>query len=103
MAFQKKNEDLKTKVLDLNSKLLQVEWEKQELANKVTSHIVPIATQDIDAEELADSLSQIYLKEHEISTLKEEKKSLEKVNKEYQDKNAKLKDMLKGKLVLQSS
>ena len=46
MAFQRKNEDLKNEVLDLKSKLLQVEQEKQELANKVASHIVPIATQD---------------------------------------------------------
>ena len=103
MAFQKKNEDLKNEVLDLKSKLLQVEQEKQELESKVSSHIVPIATQDIDAEGLVDSLSQISLKEKEISTLKEEKKALEKANKEYQDKNAKLKDRLKGKSVLQSA
>ena len=83
MAFQKKNEDLKNEVLDLKSKLLQAKQEKQELESKVASHIVPIATQDIVAEGLADSLSQISLKEKEISTLKEEKKSLEKANKEY--------------------
>ena len=35
--------------------------------------------------------------------MKEAKKSLEKSNKEYQDKNAKLKDRLKGKSVLQST
>ena len=63
MAFQKKNDDLKNEVLDLKSKLLQDEQEKQELASKVASHIVPIATQDIDVEELDDSLSQISLKE----------------------------------------
>ena len=100
MAFQKKNEDLENEVLDLKSKLLQAEHEKQELASKVASHIVPIATQDIDAEGLVDSLSQISLKGKEISTLKEEKKDLEKANKKYQDKNAKLKDRLKGKSVL---
>ena len=33
--------------------------------------------------------------------MKEEKKALEKANKEYQDKNAKLKDRLKGKSILQ--
>jgi len=44
MPFQKKNEDLKNEVLDLKSKLLQAEHEKQDLASKVASHIVPIAT-----------------------------------------------------------
>lgn len=43
------------------------------------------------------------LKEKEISTLKEEKKALEKANKEYQEKNTKHKDRLKGKSVLQSA
>ena len=100
VAYQKKNDDLKNEVLDLKSKLLQTEQEKQELASKVASHIVPIATQEIDIDELTISLSQIYLKEKEISTLKEEKKDLEKANREYQDKNAKVKDRLKGKLIL---
>ena len=81
MVFQKKNEDLKNEVLDLKSKLLQAEQEKQELESKVASHIVPVATQDIDAEGLVDCLPQIYLKEKEISTLKEEKKALEKAYK----------------------
>ena len=35
--------------------------------------------------------------------MKEEKKALEKANKEYKSKNAKLKDRLKGKSVLQSA
>ena len=33
--------------------------------------------------------------------MKEENKALEKANKEYQDRNARIKDRLKGKLVLQ--
>jgi hypothetical protein len=44
MAYQQKNDDLKNEVLDLKSKLLQAEQEKQELANKVAEHIVPIAS-----------------------------------------------------------
>ena len=72
MAFQKKNEDLKNEVLDLKSKLLQAEQEIQELASKVASHIVPIATQDIDAEGLVASLSQISLKE-KVTSQKEER------------------------------
>ena len=71
--------------------------------NKVADHIVPIASQAVDTEELTKSLSLVSLKEKEISTLKEEKKALEKANKEYQEKNTKLKDRLKGKSVLQST
>ena len=63
MAYQKKNDDLKHEVLDLKSKLLQAEQGKHKLANKVASHIVPIATQEIDTNELTVSLSQISLKE----------------------------------------
>ena len=43
------------------------------------------------------------LKEKEISTLKEENKALKKANKEYQERNTRLKDRLKGKSVLQST
>ena len=71
--------------------------------NKVADHIVPIASQPVDAEELTRSLSQVSLKEKEISTLKEENKALKKDNKEYQDRNVGLKDGLKGKSVLQSA
>ena len=103
MAYQQKNDDLKNEVLDLKSKLLQAEQEKQELAYKVAAHIVPIATQAMDTEELIVSLSHVSLKEQDISTLKEEKKALEKDNKEYQENNTKLKERLKGKSVLQST
>ena len=71
--------------------------------NKVVDHIVPIASQEVDTEELTISLSQVSLKEKDISTLKEETKALEKANKEYQEKNTKLKDRLKGKSILQSA
>lgn len=71
------------------------------MINEMVDHIVHIASQAGDTEDLTISLSQISLKEKEISTLKEEKKYLEKYNKEYQEKNAKLKDRLKGKAVLQ--
>ena len=52
MAYQQKNDDLKNEVLDMKSKLLHAEQEKQELANKVATHIVLIATQAIDTKEL---------------------------------------------------
>ena len=71
--------------------------------NKVADHIVHIASQAADTEELTISLSHVSLKEKEISTLKEENKALEKANKEYQDNNTKLKDKLKGKSILQST
>ena len=41
------------------------------------------------------------LKDKEINNLKEEKEALEKDNREYQEKNAKLKDRLVGKFILQ--
>ena len=68
--------------------------------NKVEDEIVLIASQPVDIEELTKSLSQVYLKEKESSTLKEENNALEKSNKEYQDRNTRLKDKLKGKSVL---
>ena len=71
--------------------------------NKVVVKIVPIASQLVDIKEITRSLSQVSLKEKEIITLKEEKKALEKKNKEYQDSNTRLKDRLKGKAVLQST
>ena len=40
MAYEQKNDELKNEVLDLKSKLLQAEQEKQELTNKVVVHIV---------------------------------------------------------------
>ena len=49
--------------------------------NKVADQIVPIASQAVDTEEITISLSHVSLKEKEISTLKEEKKDLEKHNK----------------------
>ena len=39
--------------------------------NKVVDHIVPIASQVVETKELTISLSQVSLKEKEISTLKE--------------------------------
>ena len=71
--------------------------------NKVIHEIVPIASQPVDTEDLTRSLSQVSLKEKEISTLKEEKKALEKDNKENQERNTRLKDRIKGKIVLQST
>jgi uncharacterized protein YajQ (UPF0234 family) len=57
LVYKKKNDDLKEEVLDLKSKLLQVEQEKKELMNKATIEIVPIASQPVDTEELTRSLS----------------------------------------------
>ena len=71
--------------------------------NKVVDQIVHIVSQAVDTEELTISLSHISLKEKKISTLMEEKKALEKDNREYQDMNARIKDRLKGELVLQST
>ena len=73
------------------------------MVKKGVVEIVHVASQPVDTEKLTRSLSQVSLKDKYIITLKEENKSLDKENKEYQDKNAKLKDMLKGKSVLQSA
>ena len=71
MAYQKNNDDLKEEVLDLKSKLLQADQEKEELMNKVEDQIVPIASQEVDTKDLTISLSQVSLIEKDISTLKE--------------------------------
>ena len=62
LVYKKKNDDLKEEVLDLNSKLCQAEQEKNELMNKATVEIVPIASQPVDTEELTRYLSQVSLK-----------------------------------------
>lgn len=67
---------MKKEVLDLKSKLLQAVQEKQEMVNKGAVDIVPVASQPVDTEELIRYMSQVYLKEKEITTLKEEKKAL---------------------------
>ena len=94
LVYKKKCDDLKEEVLDIKSKLLKVVHEKQELVKKGAVEIVPVASQPVDIEELTRSLSQVSLKDQAITTLKEGKKVVEKANKEYQDKNVKLKDKL---------
>ena len=65
---------------------------------------MPLAiVQPIDANELAESMAQISLKEKEISQLVQEKKQLEKLNKEKQEKIDRLKGRLMGKEVLKSA
>ena len=73
------------------------------MVKKGAVEIVLVASQPVDIKELTRSLSQVSLKVKEITTLKEEKKALENTNKEYHDKNAKIKDKLKGKSILQST
>jgi hypothetical protein len=99
----KKNDDLKQEVLDLKSKFLQAVQENKELMKKGVVEIVLVISHLVGIEELTRSLSQVSLKDQEITTLKEEKKAPGKANKEYQDKNANLKDRLKGKSVPQSA
>ena len=53
------------------------------MVKKWTVEIVHVASQPVDIEELTRSLSQVSLKEKEITNLKEEKKALENANKEY--------------------
>ena len=65
---------------------------------------MPLAiVQPIDANELVESMAQVSLKEKEISQLVQEKKQLEKLNKEKQEKIDRLKGRLMGKEVLKSA
>ena len=57
--------------MDLESKLLQEVNEKQEMVKKGELEIILVASQPVDIEELTRSLSQVYLKDKEITTLKE--------------------------------
>ena len=110
MVIQTENDQLKKQVMELKAKVLQVTKEKEYLAkekDELTSQIsvqVPLAiVQPIDANELAKSMTQVSLKEKEISQLVQEKKQLEKLNKEKQEKIDRLKGRLKGKEVLKSA
>ena len=81
LVYKKKCDDLKEDILDLKSKLLQEVHEKQEMVKKGAVEIVLVASQPVDTKELTRSLSQVSLKDAEITTLKEEKKAMEKSNK----------------------
>ena len=96
--------------MELKAKVLQVTKEKEYLArekNDLTSQISvqePLAVvQPIDANEVAESMAQVSLKEKEISQLVQDKKQLEKLNKENKEKIDKLKSRLMGKEVLKSA
>ena len=71
------------------------------MVKKGAVKIVRVASQLVDTKELARYLSQVSLKDKDITSLKEEQKDMEKANKEYRDKNTKLKDKLRGKSILQ--
>lgn len=73
------------------------------MIKKGTVEIVHSEPQLVDTEELTRYLAQVSLKDKEIIDLNEEKNSLEKDNKEYREKNAKLKDKSVRKFVLQST
>ena len=110
MVIQTENDQLKKEVMELKAKVLQVTKEKEDMAkekDELTSQISvqePLAiVQPIDANELAESMAQVSLKEKEISQLVQEKKQLEKLNKEKQEKIDRLKGRLMGKEVLKSS
>ena len=68
--------------MELKAKLLQVTNEKEELANKGVVEVPPSTSQPIDTTELTKSLSQVSLKEKEISQLISKKNQLEKSNQE---------------------
>ena len=76
MVIQSENDQLKNEVMELKEKVLQVTKEKEHLAkekNELTSHILVqdplVVVQPIDANELAEYMAQVSLKEKEISQL----------------------------------
>jgi chromosome segregation ATPase len=110
MVIQTENDQLKKEVMELKEKVLQVTKEKKDLVkekDELTSQISvqePLAiVQPIDANELDEFMAQVSLKEKEISQLVQEKKQLEKSNKEKQEKIDRLKGRLMGKEVLKSA
>jgi hypothetical protein len=76
--------------LDLKYKFLQAIQENQEIIKKGLVEIVALNPQPVDTEELIRTLAEVPLKDQEITNLKEEKKALERDNKEYQEKNDKI-------------
>ena len=110
MVIQTKNDHLNKEVMELKEKVLQVTKEKEDLVkekNDLTRQLLvqePLAiVQPIYANELVESMAQVSLKEKEKSQLVQEKKQLEKLNKEKKDKINNLKDRLMGKEVLKSA
>lgn len=110
MVIQTENDQLKKEVMELKAKVLQVTKEKEDLAkekDELTSQIsiqAPLAiVQPIDANELVVFMAQVSLKDKKISQLVQEKKQLEKLNKERQEKIDRLKGRLMGKEVLKST
>ena len=97
MNVQNRCDALKDEVLDLKSKLLKVTHEKEELMKK-RIEIASINHQPINTKEITRSLEDVSLKDEEITKLQKQKRSLGKENKEYEEKNAKLKDRLIGRL-----
>ena len=70
MVIQSENDELKKEVMELKAKVLQITKEKEDLAKEkdelVSKGVVEVITstsQQIDANELVESLSQVSLKE----------------------------------------
>lgn len=110
MVIQTENDQLKKEVMEFKAKVLHVTKEKEDLAKEnddLTSQISvqePLAVaHPIDDNELAESMAQVSLKEKEISQLVQEKKQLEKMDKENKEKFDRLKSRLMGKEVLKSA
>ena len=109
MVIQTENDQLKKEVMELNAKVLQATKE-EDLArekNDLTSQILVqeplVIAHPIGANELAEYMALVSLKEKEIPQLVQEKKQLEKLDKENKEKIDRLKSRLMGKEVLKSA
>ena len=83
VVIQAEKEELQKEVMELKAKVLQITKEKEDLAkekdeliNQRPSHEPLAISQPVDAAELADYMSQVSLKEKEISQLAQEKNKL---------------------------
>ena len=81
MIIQSENDQLKKEVMELKAKVLHVTKEKEDLAKEKNELINQISVQEplavvhpIDSNESVESMTQVSLKEKEISQLVQEKK-----------------------------
>ena len=76
MVIQAEKKELQKEVMEIKAKVLQITKEKDELISQRTSHEPLTISHLVDAIELVDYMSQVSLKEKEISQLAQENNKL---------------------------
>lgn len=95
VVIQAEKEELKKEVMELKAKVLQITKDKEDLAkakdeliNQRSGHEPLAISQPVDATKLVDYMSEVLVKEKEISHLAEEKNKLaHEKNQLLQEKN----------------